>query len=329
MMNTTDIQNTSIIQPALTGEDHQTESKSARGGLSASVWETYSAFANTNGGRIFLGVTEGEDGDLRLTGLDDAPALRKAFRNTINNRQKVSRNILSDSDFTELSLDNGKTAFIINVPRARLELRPIYINNSINEGTYKRNYEGDYRCTIDEIQAMIRDTGRLSYDTKTLTSFSLPDLPDSTITTYRRLHEACRPGHPRLKLKNEEYLVKTGAAALSDEDDKVHPTITGMLMFSEEYIITRIMPSYFLDYRECRDPRVRWTDRMQSESGDWSGNADSRGKDNYGGRTMAGWQSFNQRGRRRNRHRGAYDGQRPRCLRMQIYGRRHISSRRD
>ncbi len=327
-MNTTDIQNTSIIQPALTGEDHQPESESARGGLSASVWETYSAFANTNGGRIFLGVTEGEDGDLRLTGVDDAPALRKAFRNTINNRQKVSRNILSDSDFTELSLDNGKTAFIINVPRARLELRPIYINNSINEGTYKRNYEGDYRCTIDEIQAMIRDTGRLSYDTKTLTSFSLPDLPDSTITTYRRLHEACRPGHPRLKLKNEEYLVKTGAAALSDEDDKVHQTITGMLMFSEEYIITRIMPSYFLDYRECRDPRVRWTDRMQSESGDWSGNADSRGKSNYGGRTMAGWQSFNRKGRR-NRHRGTYEGQRPRCLRMQIYGRRHISSRRD
>ncbi len=39
-MNTTDIQNTSIIQPALTGEDHQPESESARGvkDYNDSIW---------------------------------------------------------------------------------------------------------------------------------------------------------------------------------------------------------------------------------------------------------------------------------------------------
>ena len=43
-------------------------------------------------------------------------------------------------------------------------------------------------------------------------------------------------------------------------------------MFGEEYHIVREFPEYFLDYREILDPTIRWTDRLQSSSGDWSGN---------------------------------------------------------
>ena len=43
-------------------------------------------------------------------------------------------------------------------------------------------------------------------------------------------------------------------------------------MFGEEYKILYEYPEYFLDYREMLDPTIRWTDRLQSSSGDWSGN---------------------------------------------------------
>lgn len=43
-------------------------------------------------------------------------------------------------------------------------------------------------------------------------------------------------------------------------------------MFGEENRIVRIYPEYFLDYREVLDPSIRWTDRLQSSSGEWSGN---------------------------------------------------------
>lgn len=43
-------------------------------------------------------------------------------------------------------------------------------------------------------------------------------------------------------------------------------------MFGNEYNIVRHFPEYFLDYRELLDPTIRWTDRLQSSSGEWSGN---------------------------------------------------------
>ena len=40
----------------------------------------------------------------------------------------------------------------------------------------------------------------------------------------------------------------------------------------KEYKILYEFGQYLLDYREHLSPEVRWTDRIMSQSGDWSGN---------------------------------------------------------
>jgi predicted HTH transcriptional regulator len=52
----------------------------------------------------------------------------------------------------------------------------------------------------------------------------------------------------------------------------MHPTAAGLLMFGYEYEIVKEFPNYFLDYQERMDEYTRWTDRIVSTSGDWSGN---------------------------------------------------------
>ena len=255
-------------------ENSHIEFKSAQNGLPNSIWETYSAFANTDGGEIILGVSEyTETGNLKVSGVGNPEHIKKVFWDTINNPTKVSNNILRDSDFSEIVLDGRKTIFIIHVPSARIELKPIYIDNDILKGTYKRNHEGDYHCTKEEISAMLRDAYPSSYDLKVLDNFHMEDLNAETIRTYRRYHEVYKPNHPWGKLDDEKYLMMIGAAGISENDNEIHPTLAGLLMFSNATMIMAVCSGYFLDYRENLDPgRIRWTDRMQSESGDWSGN---------------------------------------------------------
>ena len=92
------------------GEDKDWEFKSAKGGLPASLWESYSAMANTDGGVIVLGVKERDGERFEVQGLDDPVRMEKDFWSTVNNRGKVSANLLSNRDVGLETID-GKRMF--------------------------------------------------------------------------------------------------------------------------------------------------------------------------------------------------------------------------
>lgn len=54
-------------------EGNRLEAKKAKGGIPNSMWETYSSFANTDGGIILLGVDEKKDGSFEVGGSECRP----------------------------------------------------------------------------------------------------------------------------------------------------------------------------------------------------------------------------------------------------------------
>ena len=79
-------------------ENNRIEAKKAAGGFPTSLWETYSAFANTIGGLILLGVEESRDKNLTVTGVPDAQGYADTIWQTVQDPTKVSVNILSPED---------------------------------------------------------------------------------------------------------------------------------------------------------------------------------------------------------------------------------------
>ena len=251
-------------------ENNRIEAKKAIGGLPRSIWETYSAFANTLGGVILLGVEELADKSLHPVELPDPEKLIKDFWDIVNNANKVSANILSDKDVTIEDID-GKHIVAIRVPRAQRSDKPVYIDGNPLSGSYRRNGEGDYKCTKEEVQAMMRDAAIKTQDMLVLENMELDAFDYDSVKRYRIRMKTYRPGHVWEELEDVEFLYKLGAVGRSS-DGKMHPTAAGLLMFGYEYEIVKEFPAYFLDYQEQFDPNTRWTDRIVSSSGDWSGN---------------------------------------------------------
>ncbi len=71
-------------------ENNRLEAKAAQGGMPRSIWETVSAFANTEGGVIVLGAKERKDGTLEVVGLGDAGKMLDDFWNAAHSPDKLS-----------------------------------------------------------------------------------------------------------------------------------------------------------------------------------------------------------------------------------------------
>lgn len=254
-------------------ENNRIEAKKALGGLPKSLWETYSAFANTYGGIILLGVIELTDKSFQTVDLPAPEKLLKEFWEIIEDKEKVNVNILAKKDAAVHEV-NGNRIIAITVPRAGRRSKPVYIGQDPYHGTYRRDGEGDYHCSEEEVRMMLRDREERTQDMRLLTGFRMDAFDYETVRRYRTYLKDFYPEYKWDQYEDAAVLQRIGACGTDkrkDVEGALHPTAAGLLMFGFEDEIVKEFPYYYLDYQEMRwDGSIE--DRIVSNSGKWSGN---------------------------------------------------------
>lgn len=259
------------------GESTSIEIKKCSDSVPRSVWETYSAFANTRGGIILLGITEHKerpfDSRFEITGVSDPDKIETDFFNILNNRQKVSRNILFDSDFRPIEVE-GKTVIYISVPEADYHKKPIYINDNIVDGSYRRSHEGDRRIDREGLAMMLRDSTD-DIDSQILEHYGIEDIDEETLRGYRQVFNIANPGHAYKNLDDKEFLYRMGGYDYDRHKETEGLTIAGLMMFGKGTPIEKRFPLFRMDYLDLVGVTpggdLKWNDRLTYD-GRWENN---------------------------------------------------------
>ena len=255
-------------------ESVDVEFKSARGGFPQSFWETYSSFANTNGGTIILGVKE-HQGEFSLDDLtkEQVEKYRKDFFNMAHSKQKVNVCLLSSEDVQEVEF-KGHLLLFFFVPHADYELRPVYVGQDPLSGTYRRAHEGDYLCTPIEVRMMFADADTAHpVDGRPLEHYDIKDLDMASIKQYRRLFQVHNPDHVWNGLDDMNFLRKLNVFRTDRKTGEEWLTLAGLLMFGTYSSLMDADPNFFPDYQERPggESDKRWIDRICPD-GNWESN---------------------------------------------------------
>ena len=261
----------------LDGERVTLECKKATKGVPNSLWDTYSAFANTYGGTILLGVVEHMDEQdnakrFEIVGVEDADKIRKDLWNTVNSREKVNINLLCDDDIQTIDIDSKKI-IAINVPRADYTVRPVYINNNLSRGTFKRNHEGDYHCTEQELKMMLRDANEAGNDGLLLEYYTMDDIDIPTLERFRQMFQNLHPEHQWNSAEHKEFLTNFVGYTRDRRTGKEGLTMAGLLMFGKGLPVRERFDNLRMDYIDKSNliGDQRYSDRLTYD-GTWENN---------------------------------------------------------
>ncbi len=258
------------------GEKVDVECKKAENIVPKSVYESYSGFANTKGGYIFLGVNEDKkktkpEERFTIQGISNSTKQLEDFWNTINGN-KVNVNILKDEDVYIVEED-GVTIIVIHVPRAPYNMRPVYVGENPYKGTFKRNHEGDYHMSEYEVDALIRDKNPEGNDSTVLDGFTMEDIDSETLKHYRQIFQVRNPEHIWNALGDKEFLEALGGYRNDRRTGVEGLTMAGLMMFGKGLAIRDEFDNIFMDYRDESEKteEIRWNDRVTYD-GTWENN---------------------------------------------------------
>ena len=240
-----------LLQVIDDGEGLHTEFKEAGSHLPTNFFDTVCAFLNTDGGMIFLGVSDKGD----IVGVDPNAVLKmKAdIANLSNNPQKLDLPYLLFPYDTEI---DGKSIIVIQVPLSS------QIHKHKGE-IFLRSEDGDYRVQgTHQLAGLINRKLGIFTEQRAIRFAGTAELRPELFDRARRLMRSYNSQHPWADLTNEELLKISGFYVMDAETGKQTLTLAGLLMFGNDLAIQQAVPAYKFDCLLRRENVDRYDDRL-------------------------------------------------------------------
>jgi ATP-dependent DNA helicase RecG len=206
---------------AIGGDLTDVEVKRAQGGLPKSLRETLSAFSNTAGGLVVLGLDEANH--FAATGLQDPAAMAADFASMCATElDPPVRAVTSVVEF------EGTHLLLAEIPEIEGPLKPCYYRGQgMNSGSYIRVNDGDHKLTPYEVQTMVANRGQPLDDVAVLSNLGAGELDEQLTTEFVERLRRSRP-FAFANLAPEDALVRAKVLARTEEG-VLAPTLGGLL----------------------------------------------------------------------------------------------------
>lgn len=241
------------------------EVKEATGGLPKSMWETVSAFSNTAGGWIILGVKEVKVKSVstyEIIGIEKPEKMEQDVISVLRSVSKFNVPILATAHLFYVE-DKPIIAFHIPVSANK----PVYFGNNLNN-TFIRVGSGDQRATDIEIEILMREKTFGMKSEMEVDGTGFGDINAQSLHTYRRRIKDYNPDFRYNDLDDEQFCIKTGILS------RGKLTYGGLLMLGKGETVQQYVPHFWIDYIEIpgttySDADCRYTYRMPEQENIW------------------------------------------------------------
>lgn len=162
-------------------DDAHAEAKSCSGGLSKDVWESVSAFANTGGGILLLGVDERKG--FAPAAPFDLDRVRDQFVSGIGDGGATNAKLTNPPHYQMERVDiDGAQVLAVSVCELDPRLKPCYITaRGIQAGSYKRVDDKDVRLSPTEIYELASILVPSSADVEPVPGATIADLDEDAV----------------------------------------------------------------------------------------------------------------------------------------------------
>lgn len=228
-------------------ENKYIEYKEAKRSVPKDFWETYSAFANTSGGTVFLGVSEREKGVFEPTGVIDTQKVIVDMMTTIRSG-KASVNLLTEDNVEVIDVE-GRKIIKVYIPMAERTDKPVYLNDNQTR-SFLRVDESDMPMDTTEFRYFVSEAGQ-AYDGDVLADYGLDDLNLKDVTEYQSI-VADREGSEVIEKSIPDFLSSLGVYKIirGSGNQQKYITTAGLLLFGKYNAITEKFPGFQLDYMQ-------------------------------------------------------------------------------